>query len=291
MSDLSHLASHSIFNVKGWTAVVTGGGTGLGLITAKALAANGAKVYVTGRRADKLKSAELTDSKSGGSILGLQMDVTDKDSIAAGVKVISSKEKHINLLVNNAGISTVNYGKEGFPKGDIHKISETMFNNQGFDDWLDSYKVDVAACYFTAVALLPLLVAARDNGYPEAGSIINISSISGMTKESQNGQFAYNAAKAATVSLSNQLAVDLKRPGIEVRVNQIAPGYFPSEMTPIEVDKGKNKEHFRSGFWQIPFGRGGNEVDYAQAILSCACNRYMTGALLCVDGGWMLAHA
>lgn len=291
MADLAQLTSESIFNIKGWVAVVTGGGTGLGLITARALAANGAKVYITGRRAEKLKSAELTDSESGGSIAGLQMDVTDKESIAAGVKEITFKEEHINLLVNNAGISTVNWGAEGFPKGDIQQISKTMFNNQGFDDWLGAYKVNVAACYFTSVAFLPLLLAARSQGYPEAGNIINISSISGMTKESQNGQYAYNAAKAATISLTNQLAVDLKRPGIEIRVNQLAPGYFPSEMTPIAAEAGKDKEHFRGGPWQIPFGRGGNERDYAQAVLSCACNQYMTGALLCVDGGWMLAHA
>lgn len=66
---LKELTTASLFNIKGWTTIVTGGGTGFGLITAKALAANGAKVYVTGRRAENLKDAELTDSESGGSII------------------------------------------------------------------------------------------------------------------------------------------------------------------------------------------------------------------------------
>lgn len=127
-------------------------------------------------------------------------------------------------------VTSVNYGPSGFPSGSVADISKTMFENQNFDDWLSIYKINVASYYFTSAAFLPLLVAARDFGYSEAGNILNISSISGITKESQNGQFSYNASKAATISLTEQLAVDLKRPGIEVRVNTLAPGYFPSEM-------------------------------------------------------------
>ena len=98
------------FAVSGRVAVVTGGGSGLGLVTAKALAANGVKVYVTGRRVDKLKDAE-TQHPSGGSIIAVQMDVTDKESIQAGVETIAKNEKFINFLVNNAGVTS---GKPSF---------------------------------------------------------------------------------------------------------------------------------------------------------------------------------
>lgn len=287
MSDLSSLEATSLFNVKGWVAVVTGGGTGLGLVTAQALAANGVKVYVTGRRIEKLKEAE-TQHSSGGSIIALQMDVTSKDSIKEGVKFIESKEKHINFLVNNAGITSVNYGPNGQPKGDIRAISEEMFNNQDFNDWTWVYSIDVASYYFTSVAFLPLLVAARENGYEEAGSILNISSMSGITKNSQNGQFSYNAAKAGCVSLTEQLAHDFKRADIMVRVNQLAPGYFPSQMTPIGADAGKEPDFFRTK-WGIPFARGGKAKDYAQAVLNMAVNQYCTGSTLIIDGGWLLA--
>lgn len=291
MADLKDLTAQSLFNIKGWVAVVTGGGTGLGLITAKALAANGVKVYVTGRRAEKLKDAELQDSASGGAIIGVQMDITDKDSIKSVVRHISEKEIYLNLLVNNAGATSVNYGPSGAPKGSVQEISETMMENQSFDDWTGIYKVNVASYYFTSVAFLPLLCAARDQaGYPEAGSIINISSISGITKESQNGQFSYNASKAACISLTEQLAVDLKRPGLEVRVNTLAPGYFPSEMTPIDKERGEQKEHFRTK-WAIPLGRAGQPRDYAQAVLNFAVNQYVTGSTLVIDGAWLLAHA
>ncbi|KAK5700483.1 hypothetical protein LTR97_005000 [Elasticomyces elasticus] len=290
MADLKDFTAQSLFNVKGWVAVVTGGGTGLGLMTARALAANGVKVYITGRRVEKLKGAELQDSASGGSITGIQMDITDKESITACVQEISSREKHINFLVNNAGATSVNYGPNGPPNGSVEEISKTMMSNQNFDDWLSIYKVNVASYYFTSVAFLPLLCAARNNGSSGSGSILNISSISGITKESQNGQFSYNASKAATISLTEQLAVDFKRPELKVRVNTLAPGYFPSEMTPIDKEDGQAEEHFREK-WGIPFGRAGHPRDYAQAVMNFAVNGYVTGSTLVIDGAWLLAHA
>ena len=150
---------------------------------------NGVKVYITGRRLEKIKDAETQDSSSGGSITAIQMDVTSKESIQEFVKTISEKEKYINLLVNNAGQTSVNYGEMWTPHGDPKEVSERMLSYQDFDHWTSIYKVNVASIFFTSVAFLPLLCAARDNGYPEAGNILNISSISGITKESQWGQF------------------------------------------------------------------------------------------------------
>ncbi|KAI7095434.1 hypothetical protein KC317_g20750, partial [Hortaea werneckii] len=145
MTDFSELSAQSLFNIKGWVAVVTGGGTGLGLMTAQALCANGVKVYITGRRAEKLKDAEVQNSASGGSITGISMDVTDKESIKAAVKQISEKEKCVNLLVNNAGVSGLNWGPKGMPQGSPAEISERMFNEAGFDDWSWMYKVNVTS--------------------------------------------------------------------------------------------------------------------------------------------------
>lgn len=101
---------------------------------------------------------------------------------------------------------------------------------------------------------------------------------------------SYNASKAATISLTEQLAVDLKNPGLEVRVNTIAPGYFPSEMTPVGQHVTKEKEYFRKN-WGIPFGRSGSPKDYAQAVLSLAVNQYCSGSTLIIDGGYLLDHA
>ena len=323
MADLKDLRIESLYSIKGWTCVVTGGGSGIGLMTAKALAANGAKCYITGRRAEKLKDAEMTDSESGGSIVGIQMDVTDKDSIKKTAEEIAEKEKCINLLVNNAGATSVNYGEKGHPTGSPKEVSERMWEYQGFKEWTSIYEVNVASIYFVSVAFVPLLCAARDNGYKEAGSIVNVSSLSGITKGSQNGQYSYNgtdtlpkcrasadqkcaASKAASISLTEQLAVDLKPPGVGIRVNTLAPGrfplhqlatsyadstsgYFPSEMTPVDNDLNKPPEHFRER-WGTPFGRAGNAKDYAQALLNFAVNGFVSGATLLIDGGYLLAH-
>lgn len=189
MAGLNAFTTQSLFNIKGWVAIVTGGGTGLGLMTAKALAANGVKVYITGRRLEKIKAAETQDAQSGGSIIAIQLDVTDKASILEFAKTIGEKEKFINLLVNNAGQTSVNYGEKWTPHGDPKAVSEKMLGYQDFDDWTSIYKVNVASIYFMSVAFIPLLCAARDHGYEEAGNILNISSISGITKGSQNGQF------------------------------------------------------------------------------------------------------
>lgn len=201
MVDLKDLTIDSLYSVKGWVCIVTGGGTGLGLMTARALCANGAKVYITGRRAEKLKDAEMTDSASGGSIVGISMDVTSKDSIAATAAAIGEKEKCVNLLVNNAGVTSVNFGEKGIPKGSPQEISERMWENQGFKEWTGIYEVNVASCYFVSVAFIPLLCAAREAGFREAGSIVNVSSLSGITKTSQNGQYSYNG-EFASPSLS-----------------------------------------------------------------------------------------
>lgn len=189
MADHAQLTAAKLFSIKGWVAIVTGGGTGLGLMTATTLAANGAKVYITGRRLEKLKDAEMQDSSSGGSITAIQLDVTDKQSILDFAKTIGEKEKSVNLLVNNAGQTSSNYGEPYTPQGDPKTVSERMLSYQGFDEWTSMFKVNVASIYFVSIAFLPLLCAARDNGYAEAGNIINISSISGLTKESQWGQF------------------------------------------------------------------------------------------------------
>lgn len=200
MANLNDLRIESLYSIKGWTCVVTGGGSGIGLMTARALAANGAKCYITGRRAEKLKDAEMTDSSSGGSIVGIAMDVTDKDSIKKTAQAIAEREKCVNLLVNNAGATSVNYGEKGYPTGSPEEVSQRMWEYQGFKEWQSIYDVNVASIYFVSVAFIPLLCKAREQGFKEAGSIVNVSSLSGITKGSQNGQYSYNGWSNRTSS-------------------------------------------------------------------------------------------
>jgi len=113
--------------------------------------------------------------------------------------------------------------------------------------------------------------------------------MSGITKQSQGGQFPYNAAKAAIISLSQQLAYEFRRPGLGIRVNTVAPGYFSSEMTPASLFNGTPEDIYKE--WGVPVGRQGNYRDYAQAVLCLASNEYMSGSTVLIDGGWLLEQS
>ena len=153
-----------------------------------------------------------------------------------------------------------------------------MFDGENFETWLECFKINTASYHFTAFAFLPLLCAAKSvGGFPEPGNIINLSSMSGITKTSQRGQFNYNCGKAATISLSQQLATEFARRNLGVRVNVVCPGYFPSGMTVIEPENNTGSDAHYKEFrekWAIPFGRPGNAVDYAQCIFGLAVVSY-----------------
>ncbi|WVQ70972.1 hypothetical protein IAR50_000497 [Cryptococcus sp. DSM 104548] len=280
-----------LFDVKGWVAIVTGGGTGLGLVTAGALARNGATVYITGRRPEPLQDAVKTASpiEGPGKIIPVQADMSSKDGINKLREVIESKEKFVNVLINNHGVSFASPNIND-PEQTAEGLAKKMFEEESFDSWTDAYRINTASYYFTSFAFLPLLAAAKTmGGYSEPGNIVNLSSMSGITKTSQRGQFSYNANKAATISLSHQLATEFARRGLGIRVNVICPGYFPSGMTPIDEEKLKPNEAFKRD-WGTPFARPGNAVDYAQCIFSLVKNEYVTGAELVIDGGWLLSQ-
>ncbi|KIJ44555.1 hypothetical protein M422DRAFT_252171 [Sphaerobolus stellatus SS14] len=285
----SDFKAEKLYDVTGWVAVVTGGGTGLGLMTAAALLANGAKrVYITGRRENVLQNAVKTHGQAPGVIgelIPIVSDVRKKDDISKLVSTICQKDSYVNLVVNNASTGDV---KNDFQtKTTVQDMSHALFScdNEAWDTILH---LNATAMYFVAVAFLPLLVAAK-GPFPNTGSIINVSSMSGITKRSQGGQFAYNVAKAATISLTHQLAFEFRNPPLGVRVNTIAPGFFPSEMTP-ESGFPSDPEAARAQRG-VPAGRIGSPTDYAQAILSLAVNAYMTGSVLLIDGGWLLEQS
>ncbi|KAK6827906.1 hypothetical protein PG990_009543 [Apiospora arundinis] len=279
-----------LFGVKGYVAVVTGGGTGIGLMAAQALAQNGAKVYITGRRMEALESAAKThDPKSGngGQIIPAgPCDVTKKDELEKLVAEIQGKEKYIHLLFCNAGVS----GPKAEPKHeDAEDLKAELWEKESVEEWGKTFEVDVTSVYFTTVAFLPLLQAGtRLKGgplEPFAPSVITTSSMSGLMRHAQ-GHFSYNAAKGATVHLSKLMSAEFQKAGI--RVNSIAPGYFPSEMTAKTSDE-KQKSHLAPEKIQdkehVPLMRAGREEEMGMTVLYLAKNQYVNGEIIAVDGG------
>lgn len=256
----------------------------------QALAVNGAKVYITGRTKEKLENVVQTYGQDiEGGIVPLAGDVNSKEDIARLVKEISSKEASLHILVNNAGISSESLSTES---GSAHEMKGNLFDASGatFDDWTSTYRTNVASVYFMTAAFLPLLQKSSESVPGWSGTVINVSSISGLVKSAQH-HFSYNSSKAAAIHLNRLLAAEIAEQGLKVRFNTIAPGVFPSEMTAgdsdrhqkSQLDKGKYEE-------KVPAGRPGHDVDMAQAMLFFANNQYLNGQVLAVDGGYTIRH-
>ncbi|KAI1801239.1 NAD(P)-binding protein [Daldinia bambusicola] len=296
MASSHPLSATSLFSLKDWVAVVTGGGTGTGLMIAQTLAANGAKVYITGRRTDVLEaSARIHGSPEklgplGGSIIPITMDVTSKDSIRKVAAEITEKEGFVNILVNNAGFYS---GKLPLKAEDgPEAFSEAMLADSKEDSWQKSFDVNCTSQYFVTAAFLPLLAKSASSPIGKVGSVINNASAGGLVRTSHNYQFAYNVSKAAFIHLTRQLAFEFSRDNINVRVNGLALGYFPSEMTVGESNDQNEStpedERFatfmkNSGIEKVK--RMGTAQELASVILMLATNDYVWGTVSIVDGG------
>jgi len=198
------------------------------------------------------------------------------------VKEIEGKEKHINLLITAAGIS----GTKAEPKEEsAEEMAKNLWEKESVEAWEETYRTDVTGVYFSTLGFLPLLQRGSEQHGALSASVIVISSMSGIMRHAQ-GHFSYNTAKGGTVQLTKLMAAEFQKLG--VRVNSIAPGYFPSEMTTADSDenmkselpdeKVKEKGH-------VPMGRGGTDEEMAMAVLFLAKNAYVQGEILAVDGG------
>jgi NAD(P)-dependent dehydrogenase (short-subunit alcohol dehydrogenase family) len=301
-----YLQAQRLFSVEGWVCLVTGGGTGIGLMCSQALAANGAKVYITGRRKEVLETAaqEHSPRDGPGKLIPIgPCDVTSKADLDQLAKSLAERgETHLNLLVCNAGISGPKADPADAPEpSSAASIRDHLWAREDPQAWASVFDTNATAVYFTALAFLPLLQAAMPSSSSSSSpssddqrahdahlssSIIVISSVSGIMRGAQ-GHFAYNAAKGATVHLARLMSAEFER--TRVRVNSIAPGYFPSEMTAKDSDEHNKSdlpdEAVRGKGHEVPAGRAGSDEEMAMAALFLAKNRYVNGEVLVVDGG------
>lgn len=286
------LHATSLFDVSHVTAVVTGGGTGIGLMIAQALQSNGAKVYITGRRAEVLEQTVKRHSTGPGSLEALPGDVSTKDGAVEIARQLGEKEpKGIHLLVNNAGIArddATKYSSVGQPDmKDAQAISEHfMKSEQGA--WAETFQTNVAGAYYMSMALLPLLSKGRDATPGYTSQVVNVTSISGVMKGPSMGQPIYATSKAAATQLSRVLAALFT--GVGIRVNTIAPGLFPSEMT--AGSSGEDNKSQLDVKPSNPSGRTGHDTDMGATILFLAGRGglFYNGQILYPDGGSTLVQ-
>merc|ERR1711939_222369 len=178
--------------------------------------------------------------------------------------------------------------------GGIEALSKELFDFP-MDQFESTFKTNVYSAYYVAAAFLPLMKAAKADefGVPNC-SIINISSISAFIKYSQNGQYSYNASKAAIRHLSNLMAFEFSRDDILIRVNDICPGWFPSQMTTGAPDEKGASAPMVEGMRdknRVPAGRSGYDHEMGRLVLDLATNGYLWGQHIKIDGGKLLGWA
>ncbi|KAK0448243.1 hypothetical protein EV421DRAFT_1924528 [Armillaria borealis] len=284
MADLNMAAVISLSRRIG---LVTGGGMGIGFIIAKAFAANRAKVYITGRWLDVLKKAAASVTSFSGSIVPLQMDVTDEEDIKAGAKHIEEIDGKLDILVNNAGYAGAhNQAGSHDPNFTAKKYAaDDPFEPETVQNWADLFALNTIAPFFVIRAFQSFLMKGASSRPQGTSSVINISSVAAKMNTSlpMVSVCALCVTKAALDKLTLVLAMSFSGRGIPIRVNVLQPGLFASEMA-IKTQLLPGQVAL------IPARRHGSEVEMGMTALYLAVSDYTNEAVLSVDGGLSLVN-
>lgn len=254
----------SLFSVKGKVALVTGGSRGIGLMIAQGYVANGARVYISSRKAEVCEavSAELSQH---GECIAIPADLKTNEGRAALVEALKAREEKLDILVNNAGAT---WG-EPFD----------TFSEAGYDRTFD---INVKALFLLTRDLVKMLEASASAEDP--ARVINIGSIHGLCVPTV-ANYPYAASKAAVHHLTQVLAVELGRR--HITVNAIAPGPFRSQMTKFILENDAISQQISDA---CPLGRIGSPEDIAGVAIYLAsrAGAYVNGAVIPLDGGIQL---
>jgi NAD(P)-dependent dehydrogenase (short-subunit alcohol dehydrogenase family) len=248
-----------LFDLGGKTAIVTGGGSGIGRQMAGALAELGANLVLCARKLERCKEAATELAELGVRTLALRCDVRNAEEVRRVVDHTVEELGGVDILVNNAGTSW------GAPAEDTP-----------LDGWQKVIDVNLTGLFLFSQAAGRVMI---DRG---GGSIVNIASVAGLRGSPPGAMdaIAYNASKGGVISFTRDLAHKWAQYGI--RVNSIAPGWFPSDMNAVLLDANPDGylEH-------IPLGRFGGPDDLKGAVvfLASAAADFVTGQTLVVDGG------
>ncbi|KAK0442250.1 short-chain dehydrogenase [Desarmillaria tabescens] len=278
----------TVLSLSGRVAFITGGGTGIGFSIAKTFAANGAKVYIAGRRMDVLERAAASVTGVPGSIIPLQMDVTDEEAVKAGANHIENIDGKLDILVNNAGFA----GSRRDPDFLAKKLAATdPFEPETIQNWADIFALNTIAPFFIIRAFQSLLVQGAHSRPQGTSSIINISSGAAKVNLSASGVcLGYSLTKAALDKLTLVLGTSFAQRGIPIRVNSLQPGAFASEMTSSAFLETIKTKPVPGMVAPIPAGRHGTDAEMGMTAIYLAVSDYTNGAILSVDGGGSLVN-
>lgn len=248
-----------LFSVKDKVILVTGGSRGIGEMIAEGYVANGAKVYISSRKASACDEVAARLSKLGPCI-SLPADLSNAEGVASLVAALKERESRLDILVNNAGAAW------GAPIDD--------YPHEG---WSKVMYLNLTSAFFLTQGLLPMLRAAATPASP--ARVVNVASINGLMPPALE-TYAYSSSKAGLIMLTRHLA---KRLAPEhILVNAIAPGPFRTRM--MEARLADSSDAVVTG---NPLGRTGTPEDIAGValFLGSRASAYTTGATIPCDGG------
>jgi NAD(P)-dependent dehydrogenase (short-subunit alcohol dehydrogenase family) len=253
---------NDLFSLRGRTALVTGGSRGIGRMIATGFLAQGAKVYISSRKADAC-DATAQELSSIGTCISLPADVSAVAGARSLAAAYGARESSLDILVNNAGAA---WGEDF-----------DTFPEKGWDKVMD---LNVKSPFFLTQALHGLL---REAGKSRPSKVINIASIDGVSVNPLE-TYSYAASKAGLIHLIKRMSLRLVQDNIVV--SGIAPGAFASEMNKVARDHGDEVAK------RIPAGRIGTDEDMAGVAIYLASRAgdYVVGETIVVDGGVTLAR-
>lgn len=275
----------------------------------RTLEANGAKVYITGRREEKLQEAAklavgddavqkacliANVCQEHGNLIPIQGSTTSHDDLQKAVNQITKETGYIDLLINNAGQTTFDSSPNARPiptgESSVAEVRDYYFNYRPAQLWTDTLETNVGAIFTTSMAFLELLDAGNKRRAKDqpTSQIISIGSVGGLNRFTTS--FIYNASKAGVHHLMKNLGSFFVP--FDIRTNVIAPGWFPTDMT-AAVQKAHEKTDGVMPRALVPQQRMGKEEEMAGTILYLASKAggYCNGNVLVVDGGFLANHA
>lgn len=248
-------------DLKGKRVLVTGASSGLGAHFARLLAERGAVVAAAARRIDRLQDLARDCAGSPGRVVPLALDVGSTAAVAAGVAAAAAALGGLDVLINNAGVAESERALA---------VTEAQWDAQ-----LD---VNLKGCFFCAQAAAKLMAE-----QPQGGAIVNIASILGERVAASVAPYAIS--KAGLIQMTRALALEWAR--YKIRVNALAPGYVVTDIN-RDFFAGEAGEALKK---RIPMRRAGElaDLDGPLLLLCSQASRYMTGAVVAVDGGHLVS--
>ncbi|KAA0548162.1 SDR family oxidoreductase [Bacillus sp. BGMRC 2118] len=248
-----------LFNLSGKTAIVTGGGRGLGEQIATGFAEAGANVVICSRNVEACEEVSEKLKEIGARTLALKCDITNPEDVKDVVRKTIDEFGSIDILVNNSGATW------GAPAAEMP-----------IEAWEKVLKVNVTGTFLMSQEVGKVMIEQK------SGKIINISSVAGLggTDPRFMDTIGYNTSKGAVITFTKDLAVKWGK--YNINVNAIAPGFFPTKMSKVLIEHGKEQI-----LGATPLGRFGtdNDLKGAAVFLASHAADFITGNVIIVDGG------